>query len=124
MNDRSAVGIRLEDLEVMSEAIMLRLAESDQEALRVGRMRELLWVASELTRALATHTQHSLVDCCGTHGTGDLASDTRALHDALTRYAHLVHQAAVDYRPVVRPDADVRMLRAERPQPRYAAKAV
>jgi hypothetical protein len=100
-NNRSGVGISLGDLETVSEAVMLRLDDPEQETLRVARMRELLWAASELTRALSIHTQHALVDCSGTHGNGDLATDTRALHRALGHYAHLVSEVAAGYRDLV-----------------------
>jgi hypothetical protein len=101
----SDVTIDLRDLEVVADAVMLRLDDPGAEAQRVARMRELLWSASELTRALSLHTQHALVDCCGTHGNGNLAMDTVALHSALTRYAELIHHIAIEYRVVVQSEA-------------------
>ena len=105
LTDQLATQVPYEDIDVVSAAVMLRLPDSQAESRRVRRMRELLWSASELNRALAIHTQHALVDCSGSHGTGDLASDTRALHGALVRYAQLVRVVANEYRDVVRPDA-------------------
>lgn len=98
---RSTGLLTLHELELVSEAVMLRLTDSDAEVARMSRMRELLWAASELTRALSLHTQHALVDCCGTHGTGDLAADTRTLHAALMRYSQLVRLVAAEYAPVI-----------------------
>lgn len=95
--DRLFPGIPLADLETVSKAVMLRLEQPEQEERRVHRMRELLRAASELNRALALHTQHALVDCCGTHGTGDLATDAAVLHRALVRYAQLVAALASEY---------------------------
>ena len=80
---------------------MLRVGDPDAEMVRVARMRELLWAASELTRALSMYTRHALVDCCGTHGTGDLAADTRMVHAALARYAELVCNLAEEYSPIL-----------------------
>lgn len=102
--DRSVTEVPFDDLDVVSRAVMLRLTEPAAEAQRVRGMRELLWASSELTRALSMHTQHALVDCSGTHGNGDLASDTRELHRALVTYARLVRGVAEEYRDVVRQD--------------------
>ena len=102
ISDRLGPGIALDDLEVVRFAVMLRLSAEDAEAARVERLRELLWAASVLTRALSTHMQHSLVNCCGSLGTSNLAVETVDLHRALTRYSELVRVVAADYRPIVR----------------------
>ena len=103
IRDRLSPGISLEDLEVVCDAVMLRFGAAEAETERIERMREVLWAASVLTRALSTHMQHSLVDCCGTLGNSDLPADTLALHQALVRYSQLVRSVAVAYRPAVRP---------------------
>ena len=85
-------------------------------------MRELIWAASIASRlCLSTHTQHCLVDCCGTLGTSDLPADTLALHRALVRYSQLVRSAAADYRPAVRPSEQVRAPHNDRTARRITA---
>ena len=121
IRDRLGPGISLEDLEVVCDAVILRFDAAEAETERVERMREVLWAASVLTRALSTHMQHSLVDCCGTLGSSDLPADTLALHRALVRYSQLVRSAAADYRPAVRPSEQVRAPHNDRtaaPDPR------
>lgn len=100
-DNHTNAGIAAADLEVVSKAVMLRFDSREAEEARVNRMRELLWAASELTRALSVHTQHALVDCCGSHGISDLAMDTRSLHRALGRYETLVSAVAAEYRDTV-----------------------
>ena len=57
-------------------------------------MRALVAAEADLNRALSTHTRCFLVNCQGSHGTGNLAYETEQLHAALTQYAELV-QATV-----------------------------
>lgn len=120
--DRLAPGISLEDLEIVRDAVMLRSNTSEVEAERVERIRELLWAASVLTRALSTHMQHSLIDCCGTLGANDLAADTVNLHRALVRYGQLVRSVAADYRHAVRPGDDALPLYVDRAARRISAE--
>lgn len=100
-NNRPAAGIALGDLKVASGAIMLRLSDAAQETSRIRQIREFLGCASELNLALSAYVRHGLVDCCGTHGTADLAVDTQALHRALDRYSTFVAVVAAEYRDIV-----------------------
>jgi hypothetical protein len=102
MTDAPSVTITRDDLEIVAEAMMLRFHLRGSESRRVARMREQLATASELCRALNTHTHHALVHCQGSHGTGDLQADTAALYDALASFALLVHEVAGEYRATVR----------------------
>ena len=54
-----------DDMQVVAEAMMLRLQLRGGEARRIERMRHLLTAASELCRALSAHTHHALVNCQG-----------------------------------------------------------
>ena len=94
-----------DDLETASEAVMLRFPLRQAETRRLQRMSELLEAGSELGRVLTRHTQHALVHCRGSHGTGDLVADAHALYDALTTYAALVRDVADEYRSVIRDPA-------------------
>lgn len=96
------VSICRDDLLIVSAAMDLRYPLRAPESHRIERMRELLSAASELSRALAAHSQHSLVDCQGSHGMWDLAADAEALFDALAVYSGLVRHVATEYRSVFR----------------------
>ncbi|HKG94551.1 MAG TPA: hypothetical protein VKA84_21740 [Gemmatimonadaceae bacterium] len=100
--DAGDVGITLDDLETVSEAVMLRFPLRHAESHRIERMRELLDAASELNRALTQHTQHAVVHCRGSHGTGDLVADAGVLFDALATFGMVVRDVAAEYRSTVR----------------------
>ena len=102
LSQQAGVTITRDDLETVSEAVMLRFPLRHAETRRVERMRELLEASSELCRSLTQHTQHALVHCRGSHGTGDLASDADVLFKALTAYGALIHDVAAEYRSAVR----------------------
>ncbi len=104
-----SVIVEHDDLQVVAEAMMLRLQLRSTEARRIARMRELLAAATELSRALSSHTHHALVHCQGSHGTWDLERDTAALFDALSAYGALVHDVALEYRPIARGSVDPMM---------------
>lgn len=123
-NDRLTAGIPLGDLKVASAAVMLRLADAAQEASRINRMREFLGCASELNLALSLYVRHSLVDCCGTHGTADLSVDTQALHRALDRYSTFVAVVAAEYRDIVSAHQSIPHARPVRSRSRDVAVAV
>jgi hypothetical protein len=96
--DPSCAAFSREDLEVVAEAIMTRMQLRRCESERAERVRELLGQAGELSRALAAHTQHGLVDCQGSHGAWDLGADTETLFASLARYADSVRRVATEYR--------------------------
>ena len=98
---QASVTITRDDLETVSEAVELRFPLRHAETRRVERMRELLDASSELCRALTQHTQHALVHCRGTHGTGDLRADADALFKALATYGALIHEVGAEYRSAV-----------------------
>jgi len=82
------IALSVPDLHVVQHAILMRFASADAESLRAERMRALVRVASELTRALSTYSRHALVHCQGTAGASDLAEDTRWLTEALGAFCH------------------------------------
>lgn len=123
-NDRLAAGIPLGDLKVASGAIMLRLADAAQETSRINQMRDFLGCASELNLALSVYVRHALVDCCGTHGTADLAVDTQALHRALDRYSTFVAVVAAEYGDIVLANQNLTHVRPVRSRSRDVAVAV
>jgi hypothetical protein len=98
-----SVSISLDDLTLVSEAVMHRATHRAVEQHRVARIRELLGAASRLGRALSVHTHHALVNCQGTHGIGDPVSDAVALHDVFAAYAAVLRDVAAECRPIVRP---------------------
>ena len=100
--EKLPVVIEHDDMQVVAEAMMLRLQLRGSEARRIERMRQLLTTASDLCRALSAHTHHALVNCQGSHGTWDLERDTRELHDAFAAYGSLVRDIAREYRAVAR----------------------
>jgi len=101
--DHSAdvVSVGLEELQVFSRAVMLRLPLRIPELRRIGRIKDALTAASELNKALSAYIQHALVDCHGSHGTADLAKDAAALFDALSRYTSELQKTAEEYRSLV-----------------------
>ncbi|MEO5816088.1 MAG: hypothetical protein ABIT20_12500 [Gemmatimonadaceae bacterium] len=97
------------DLAVVARVVTARLPLREGETRRLARMRQLLASAGELNRTLATHTHHSLVNCQGSHGVGDIAVDTNALFEALAEFAVLIHDTADAYRWLAATDADVQI---------------
>ena len=95
--------LRQADLEAVASIAMLRLPLRGPECARAARMRTLLSAASELSRVLASHTHTMLVNCQGSHGTGDPTLVTAELTDALRRYSDLVRQTADEYRRFLSP---------------------
>jgi hypothetical protein len=85
-------SIRLEDLRMATQFGLLRLPTQEAEAKRVTLMRALVAAEADLHHALTTHSRCFLVNCQGSHGTGNLAYETEQLHAALARYAGLVHE--------------------------------
>ena len=85
--------ISLENLRVATQIGLLRLPTQEAEAERVARMRALVAAEADLNRALSTHARCFLVNCQGSHGTGNLAYETEQLHAALTRYAALIQES-------------------------------
>jgi hypothetical protein len=98
----SSVTISLDDLTLVSEAVMLRHPHRAAEQRRIARIRELLGAATQLSRALTLHTQHALVNCQGSHGIADPVSDAAALHEVLAAYAVVLREVASECRPIVR----------------------
>jgi len=88
----SDATISLEDLRVATQIGLLRLPTHEAEARRVTLMRALVAAEADLNRAFSTHTRCFLVNCQGSHGTGNLAYETEQLHAALTRYVELVQE--------------------------------
>jgi hypothetical protein len=84
--------ISLENLRVATQIGLLRLPTQEAEAGRVTLMRALVASEADLNRAFSTHTRCFLVNCQGSHGTGNLAYETEQLHAALTRYMELVQE--------------------------------
>ena len=82
--------ISLEELQIVTQLGLLRLPTQEAETKRVTLMRALVAAEADLNRALSAHTRCFLVNCQGSHGTGNLAYETEQLHAALTRYAELV----------------------------------
>jgi hypothetical protein len=82
--------ISLEELQLVTQLGLLRLPTQEAETKRLALMRALVAAEADLNRALSTHTRCFLVNCQGSHGTGNLAYETEQLHAALTRYAELV----------------------------------
>lgn len=95
------VRIGLDDLRVVSEALMLRFPLRAPESRRVARMRELLECSGELGRAIGTQTHTGRVHCQGSHGIGDLSMATESVQSALVAWASLVQEIAAEYRGVV-----------------------
>ena len=90
----SEATISLEELQLVTQLGLLRLPTQEGETKRLALMRALVAAEADLNRALSTHTRCFLVNCQGSHGTGNLAYETEQLHAALARYAELV-QATV-----------------------------
>lgn len=100
--DDTSIKISREDIAVVADATVIRFPLRAHECKRVTHMREMLATASELCRTLSDHTQHSLIDCQGSHGTWDLSKDADAFYRALAAYADSVREVAEEYRSVVR----------------------
>ena len=88
----SDATISLEDLREATKIGLLRLPTQEGETRRVTLMRALVAAEADLNRAFSTHTRCFLVNCQGSHGTGNLAYETEQLHAALTRYVELVQE--------------------------------
>jgi hypothetical protein len=88
----SEPSLSLEDLLSITRIGLLRLPTREAEAKRVRLMRSLVAAEAELNHALGAHARCFLVNCQGSHGTGNLALEAARLHTALTRYVRLVHE--------------------------------
>jgi len=97
-----SVTISLDDLTLISEAVMIRHPHRAAEQRRIAKVRQLLGAANELGSALSRHTRHALVNCQGSHGTGDPVSDAAALHEVFAAYAAVLREVASECRPIVR----------------------
>jgi hypothetical protein len=95
------VTISHEDLLVAAHAMLLRLPLRSPETRRVARIRELLEVSAELSRALRAHVHCGSVQCQGSYGAGDLVAETEILYETFAHFGALVHEIAADYRKVV-----------------------
>jgi hypothetical protein len=100
------------DLEAVARITMLRLPQPALELERAARLRTLLAGATELSRVLASHTHCLLVNCQGSHGTGDLTLETTALFGALEEYARLLQELSGTYRAPCREPTDAATARA------------
>jgi hypothetical protein len=96
-------AIAHDDLRVLAELAMMRFPLRAAESHRLESMRAVLEAASELSRTLAAHTHCALVNFRGSHGAGDLVSETEAFSAALERYAQLVKETAGEFRRHMRP---------------------
>ncbi len=103
--DDTSISISREDIAIVADATVIRFPLRAHESKRVAHLREMLATASDLCRTLSDHTQHSLVDCQGSHGTWDLTKDADAFYRALAAYADAVREVAAEYRSVVRDPA-------------------
>ncbi len=89
--------ISLEDLRVATQLGLLRLPTQEAETRRVTLMRALVAAEADLNRALGIHSRCFLVNCQGSHGTGNLAYETEQLHAALARYATLIQETVYEH---------------------------
>lgn len=96
----SDVTIRLEELQLIAQLGLLRHAAEDAESRRAAAMREVADAATELTRALGSHTRCFLVNCQGSHGAGNLLQETELLHAALANYAAVVEHTVRERRQI------------------------
>jgi hypothetical protein len=94
-------AFNLDDLRALADMGLLRLPIEEAESRRANRMRAVVATATELSRTLASYTHCMLVNCQGSHGTGNLVTETEQLHAALARYAELVRSVASDRRRIL-----------------------
>jgi hypothetical protein len=99
------VTLRLSDLQALAQISTLRLPLREAESRRAARVRAVLAAGSDLSRQLAAHTHCLLVNCQGSHGTGDLERETAELHAAAARYVALVGELVRDYGRLLDPPA-------------------
>lgn len=85
------------DLQAVERMIIMRFAASGEEAQRAARMRALVQVTLELTRALSTYSRHALVHCQGTAGASDLAADTERLAATLDAFCSEIRTVSAEY---------------------------
>ena len=102
MTETDSATIARDDLQVIAEAMLLRLQLREKESRRVARMRELIAASSDLSGALSVHTHHARVHCQGSPGTGDLIGESEVLFRALATFAGLVRDVAQEYRAIAR----------------------
>jgi hypothetical protein len=99
-----AVSVSATDLSTVSQLIRMRLASSTAEAERIGRMRHLALLASELTSTLRTYSRHALVHCQGTAGTTDLEADTEALVRDLREFSIAINAVVCEFGHLAPPE--------------------
>lgn len=99
----SRVVVSEADLQAVAAVVVARMRSTEAEEVRLSRVRKLLAVASELSRALDVQTRYTLIDHRGTHGANDLPSATHSLYEALQSYAAEVRELAEDYSQLVAP---------------------
>ena len=98
----TGVHIAHDDLALLAEVAMMRFPLRAAESYRLERMRTVLEAAVDLTRTLEAHTHCALVNYRGSHGVGDLGTETEALSLALQRFGRVVSETAAEYRRSVR----------------------
>jgi hypothetical protein len=101
-NQPDIVAIARDDLDVITELVMLRLQLRAPESRRLEALRTLIALGANFTRALSNYTQRALVECDEGQGTGELLRDGDVLFDALTAYGAAVRAMAAEYHALVR----------------------
>ena len=91
------MSLAFSDLNDVERVITLRLPNDRQEGRRAERMRALVRMSSELTRALSTYSRHALVQRRGTAGATDLSDDMRRLTAALEACCVEVHAVVSEF---------------------------
>ena len=89
----SDATISLEELRVAAQIALLRLPTQEAVTQRVTLMRALVAAEAALNRAFSAHARCFLVNCQGSHGTGNLAYETEQLHAALMQYLERVQES-------------------------------
>jgi hypothetical protein len=97
------VTLRFDDVDTVAAAASARFHDPDMEARRMALLAEVNHAARELSRHLADHTRHTLVEYCGSHSAWDLRLEGELYYTALARYVELVRAAADWLRPLIGP---------------------
>lgn len=90
--------ISLENLEVFSRAIYLRLAPRTAELRRIGRIQDVVRAADDLALMLTSYSAAASADRTGRAEAVELDALSRRLFAALAALAESLRGAAEDYR--------------------------
>jgi len=90
--------ISLDDIQIFSRVVHLRLGHRIAELRRIGRVQDVLRAAGNLAEALTSYSARASSDCTGQGGTAELDAEATRLFASFAICAESLRSAATEYR--------------------------